>query len=74
MEGFNEGRIATLQTVILTSLQALHGGVPADLVERIQKVHQYELLLLLQQEALRSGSLEAFEQKLNALIGGQEPS
>ncbi len=73
-EGFNEGRIATLQTVILTSLQTLYGGVPASLIERIQKVRQYDLLLSLQQEALRSGSLDAFEQKLNALISGQEPS
>lgn len=73
-EGHAKGRLEALQMVLLRSLETLYGGLPTTLAERIQQIEQDGILLDLQVEALRSGSLEVFLQKLDALTGVPEPA
>lgn len=73
-EGRAEGRAEGLRIALLRSLESLYGKLPKTVVQRILRIDQDEVLLELQVEAIRSGSLDSFRQKLDALTGALQSS
>jgi len=57
-----------LQQGLLTLLQDLYGSVPDVLAQQLERITDRETLRTLYAEAVRAGSLEAFQQRLNAIV------
>jgi hypothetical protein len=56
---------------LITLLTNLYGEVPEPLRDQIAQIASEEILQALYSEAARAGSLEAFEQRLQAIIASQ---
>jgi flagellar biosynthesis/type III secretory pathway protein FliH len=73
-QGLQQGLQQGLAKGLITLLTDLYGEVPESLREQIMQIPSEEILQALYSEAARAGSLEAFEQRLHAIIASQSVS
>ena len=67
-QGWEQGLQQGLAKGLITLLTNLYGEVPESLREQIMQIPSEEILQALYSEAARAGSLEAFEQRLQAIV------
>ena len=70
-QGLQQGLQQGLAKGLITLLTNLYGEVPKSLREQIMQIPSEEILQALYSEAARAGSLEAFEQRLQAIVASQ---
>lgn len=66
-EGVKEGSLKEGREMILTALDEKFGKLPSDVPETLSNINDTKKLEILLRQAIRSGSLKEFNQKLDEL-------
>jgi hypothetical protein len=66
-EGMREGSLKEGREMILTALDEKFGKLPSDVPETLSNINDTKKLEILLRQAIRSGSLKEFNQKLDEL-------
>ena len=68
-EGLEQGLQQGLRDSIFQTLEVRFGVIPSKVISRIERITDPETLRSIHREALKSSSIEEFEEKMEKMLG-----